>query len=101
MPEKEWSVGFGDFALIVRRTTRKGELIEFAVVLVAFVCGEWVNITRYDTAHGTPHRDILGMNQGLRFKRWMDDIAFPEAFEYAIRDCKENAEIYLADFHAH
>jgi len=31
----------------------------------------------------------------------MDDIALAEAFDYAIRDCTENAEIYLADFLAH
>jgi len=101
MPEKAWTVAFGDFALIVRRTTLKGELNDFAVVLLAFVSGKWVDITRYDTAHGTPHRDILGAKRGLRFKRWMDDIAFAEAFNYAIRDCTENAEIYLADFLAH
>ncbi|MEI8313689.1 MAG: hypothetical protein WCH98_23310 [Verrucomicrobiota bacterium] len=68
-------------ALIVRRTTAKGTMIEFAVVLLAFLSGKWINITRYDTAHGTPHRDILGANQGLRFKRWMDDIGFAEAFD--------------------
>jgi len=56
-------------------------MIEFAVVLLAFLSGKWINITRYDTAHGTPHRDILGANQGLRFKRWMDDIGFAEAFD--------------------
>jgi len=101
MPEKEWTVAFGDFALIVRRTTSKGRMIEFAVVLVAFLSGEWKDITRYDTAHGTPHRDILGAKQGLRFKRWMDDIDFAQAFDYAIHDCTENAENYLADYLVH
>ena len=101
MPEKEWTVAFGEFALIVRRTTVRGDMSDFAVVLLAHISGEWTNITRYDTAHGTPHRDILGANQGLRFKRWMDDIQFSEAFDYAIRDCTENAEAYLADFLSH
>jgi len=31
----------------------------------------------------------------------MDDIDFPEAFDYAIRDCTENAEAHLTDFLAH
>lgn len=66
MPEKEWTVAFGEFALIVRRTTVRGDMSDFAVVLLAHISGEWTNITRYDTAHGTPHRDILGANQGCR-----------------------------------
>jgi hypothetical protein len=40
MPEKEWAVAFGDFALIVRRKTSNGRMIEFAVVLVAFLSGK-------------------------------------------------------------
>ena len=31
----------------------------------------------------------------------MDDIDFAQAFDYAIHDCTENAERYLADFLAH
>ena len=52
-------------------------------------------------AHGVPHLDILGKKQGLRFKRWMDDIDINSAFEYAIRDCTENAGQYLADYLSH
>jgi len=50
---------------------------------------------------GIPHRDVLGAKQGLRYKRWMDDISVNEAFEYAIRDRTENAAIYLQDYLAH
>ena len=101
MPEKQWIKNFGEFALIVRRDTRGPETVSFAVVLLAFLGGRWIDITRYDTEHGIPHRDVLGARLGLRFKRWMDDIAHEEAFEYAIRDCTENAASYLQDYFAH
>jgi hypothetical protein len=48
-----------------------------------------------------PHRDVLGAKQGLRFKRWMDDISVEQAFEYAIRDCTDNATSYLEDYLTH
>lgn len=101
MPEKQWTKSFGEFALIVRRKTRGSETVSFAVVLVTFLAGRWVDITRYDTEHGIPHRDVLSAQQGLRYKRWMDDISVREAFEYAIRDCTENAASYLQDYLAH
>lgn len=65
MPEKEWEIAFGEFALIVRRETKGGETLNFAVVLLAFVGGRWVDVTRYDTAHGYAHRDVLGFNEGF------------------------------------
>ncbi len=101
MPSKNWIKAFEGFALLVDRTTVRGDVVEFRVVLLAILEGDWTDITRYDTAHGIPHRDILGRKQGLRFKRWMDDINANECFEYAIRDCTENAHSYLADYLAH
>ncbi len=47
------------------------------------------------------HRDVLGLNDGLRGKLLMSRLNNNEAFEYAIRDLTENAEIYLEDFLAH
>lgn len=101
MPKKEWVIAFGEFALLVRRETRGGELLSFAVVLLAIWEGKWVDVTRYDTAHGFAHRDVLGRKQGLRGKLLLAMMDFEEAFEYGIRDLKENAEIYFQDYLAH
>lgn len=87
--------------MLVDRTTVRGSITIFSVVLLVYLEGEWIDITRYDTAHGVPHRDIIGKKQGLRFKRWMDDIDINYAFEYAIRDCTGNARQYLADYLSH
>ena len=90
-----------EFELRIRRRTEKGELISFAVVLFALQEGEWVNISRYDTAHGYPHRDVIGLKEGLRGKLLLSRLNLNEAFEYAIHDLTENAKIYLEDFLAH
>ncbi len=56
------------FFLRIQRRTESGEIASFAVVLFADIQDEWVNISRYDTAHGYPHRDVLGKREGLRGK---------------------------------
>jgi len=101
MPKKEWVVFFGEFQLLVRRRTQDGEVISFAVVLLTLHDGRWLDITRYDTAHGYPHRDVLGLNEGLRGKLRVTKLSLKQAFRYAIRDLTENAENYLEDFLAH
>ena len=89
------------FYLRIQRRTESGEIASFAVVLFADIQDEWVNISRYDTAHGYPHRDVLGKREGLRGKLRMTKLNKKEAFRYAIRDLTENAENYLEDFLAH
>lgn len=90
-----------NFYLLIQRRTEAGETISFAVVLFTFRDGNWINISRYDTAHGYPHRDVLGLREGLRGKLRMSMLTKKQAFRYAIRDLTENAENYLEDFLAH
>jgi len=101
MPEKEWTIPMGAFALLLRKRTRGGEVVSFAVILLAFHAGEWIDISRYDTAHGYPHRDVQGITEGLRGKLPLRSLSNRQAFRYAIRDFEQNAQIYLADFLAH
>ena len=49
-----------------------------------------VNITRYDGAHGVPHRDQIGRNGRLLSKTWMHGVDFEAALEYAVADLKTN-----------
>jgi len=101
MPEKEWTIPLGGFALIVRRHTIGGRVHSFATILIAFLGGKWTDITRYDTAHGYAHRDVLGRIEGLRGKLPTPMLDYNQAFQYAIRDLEQNAQTYLADFLAH
>ena len=71
--------------LLIRRETIGGHLVGFAVVLLALLeDGSWVDIARFDTAHGCPHEDILGHRGGLIEKRWHDNLSYKEAFELAV-----------------
>lgn len=87
--------------LLIRRATVGGTVTRFAVVLLALVENRLLPITRYDTAHGYAHRDVIGLTEGLRGKLPCRNMTYNQAFEYAIRDIKQNAENYLADFLVH
>ena len=101
MPEKEWTLPRGNFAILVRRHTVAGKIQSFAVVLLTIHEGNWIDISRYDTAHGFAHRDVLGLNEGLRGKLPCHNLTYEQAFRYAISDFEQNAEIIFADFLAH
>lgn len=58
--------------------------------------GSIYNIARYDTAHGTPHRDILSKSNLVIEKCWLYNMEFDEALTYTIDDFKENYENYIA-----
>ena len=57
MPVKDWLEWLAeDFTLFVIRDSFEGKLRSFSVVLMH----DGVCISRYDTAHGYAHRDVLG-----------------------------------------
>lgn len=76
----------------------RGQIHAFAVVLIIEVSGEPLCATRYDTAHGRPHRDILGIEMGLISKDWLVDLTNKDALNYAITDLKRNYETYIQFF---
>ena len=99
MPEKNWTIHLDDDCSILIFLQTDGPLvIGFAVVLVAKVDGEFVCVTRYDTAHGQAHRDVLGRKSGLMEKEWLVDLTFNEAFDYAIAKVKESYGNYIQEF---
>jgi hypothetical protein len=92
MPEKNWVEWLPDgFFLYVFRETSQGLLESFTIALIY----ENACITRYDTAHGYAHRDVLGTTKG-----WMKNVPCPngmsynEAFHLALKDLKRNYEEY-------
>lgn len=91
MPEKEWEIHLPDGSRIIVRIDRNGQEVKgFSVVLVAMIDDSETCVTRYDTAHGHSHRDVIGRNGGLIEKQWLLSFNDKEAFEYAIKDLKEN-----------
>jgi hypothetical protein len=96
MPLKEWIVHLPDgFDLLIRRDTLLGHWLDFAVVL------RFNNecVTRFDCAHGFPHRDVLGRKSGLIRKEICSNLSTQEAFQHAIRDLTANYRVYY-EFYA-
>ena len=99
MAKKNWTIYLDtDCQILISLETNGPTVIGFAVVLVAAIDGKQVCITRYDTAHGQAHRDVLGRKSGLMVKEWLLDLTFNDAFDYAIQKIKENYENYIQDF---
>ena len=99
MPDTAFFIPLGeDRRILVMRSTSKGRYHSFAVVLMVLADGVWIDVGRFDTAHGLPHRDILGKRKGLLQKVWYDDISPKEVFHTAIKTFKEDHERIVSDY---
>jgi len=102
MPEKEFQIWIdAATAIRIRRFTQSGRLASFAVILVILHDGEWIDISRFDTAHGCPHQDILGKSAGLLQKVWYDDLTSKEVFALAINTFRRNHDNIKSNYFAH
>jgi len=99
MPETSFFIPLSpDRRILVMRSTTKGRYNSFAVVLILLLEGKWVDVSRFDTAHGLPHRDILGKRKGLLQKVWYDDISPKIVFHLAIETFKKDHERIITDY---
>lgn len=99
MPQKDFEIWLdGATRMLVFRETIGGHLVAFAVVLLALIDGEWVDISRCDTAHGCPHEDVLGRKAGLLAKIWYDNMSYRQAFEFSITRFKTEHESIRKQF---
>jgi hypothetical protein len=95
---KEWVQHLDNgFTIIVRLEIERGRLSKFVAVLMY----EGEDITRFDNAHGVPHRDILGRENAFIGKKWYDSMFTQEALDYAIDDLSQNCQKYLAFYNSH
>ena len=101
MPFKEWTIALGDARIYIWRHTQAGVVTSFAVVLIVWTGDGWECVTRYDCAHGFPHRDVLGKRAGLLYKQTFPTFTLEKVFHHAIRDCQENHEKHTEFFKTH
>ena len=102
MPDKEFEIWLdATTRLLVRRDTQGGAILGFAVILLAMIDGEWVDIARFDTAHGCPHEDVLGRKAGLLQKIWHDHLSYRQAYENAIMRCRDEYESIRQQYLSH
>jgi len=99
MPLEAYRIGLREGLFIhVAFAQERGRVTSFAVVLVAQTARGLVNVARYDTAHGIPHRDVLGRTKGLLRKQWFPSVSPARVLDLAIRDFKKNHETYLRHY---
>jgi len=96
MPSKQYRIWLSDNAyMVVDFTMVRGRIVSFVVRLMHVdEAGAESNVARYDTAHGAPHRDILGRKAGVLTKTWYIDASLDSVLRQAIGDFKHNYEDY-------
>ncbi len=101
MPDTSFIIWLdGQTRILVHRTTDRGRYASFAVVLTVLSPLGWIDVGRFDTAHGVPHRDILGHRAGLLQKVWYDDISPKRVFHLAIETFRSEYANIIHDYYA-
>jgi hypothetical protein len=96
MPQKDFQIWLTDkIYLVVDYETIDGRIVAFVVRLMLIQDEHLYNVARYDTAHGTPHRDIMSRSNNILEKNWLTQMEFDSALTYAINDFKENYAQYI------
>ena len=102
MPQKVYEIVVNLSTVIrVFSDTHRGRLVSFSIVLLIFHDDEWIDIGRFDSAHGTPHQDVMGKKKGLLEKVWYDNLTAKEVFALAISTYRKNHEQIKNDYFAH
>jgi hypothetical protein len=87
-----------DDRLRVSIHTDRGQVLYFTVQYETRVGGKWHPVVRYDSSHGTPHRDLLNADGTVRDKLWLPARPIKQALDEAAADLKTNWMTYRADF---
>ncbi|MBI4684766.1 MAG: hypothetical protein HY755_06165 [Nitrospirae bacterium] len=65
------------------------------VKLIVSIGGRLYEVVRYDSAHECPHKDVLDPNGAIKRKIWYNLLDNKQALDIAVRDLKDNADIYI------
>ena len=99
MPKKYYKIELlGGAAVHVYFETASGIIINFVVKLVFEINNRYYEIIRFDSAHGCPHKDVLNVEGKVIRKIWYDFLDYKQALDVAIKDLKDNHELYIERF---
>lgn len=99
MPEKRYQILLDKENLIfVYFETIKGRVSEFVVKYITFIEGEMFEVLRFDSAHGTPHIDVIAPDGETKQKIWLEQLSNERALEYAVNDIKDHYSDYRDKF---
>lgn len=98
MGASEWTTFLSDeLRLDARIEYERGDPTRYAFQLSGFVDGEWVDLVRYDTAHGEPHRHISYPDGNTEFMPFV--AVLPVTFVgWVQRDIQAHAQSYLDEY---
>ncbi len=80
--------------ITVKFSTVQGDVVSFVVLLMACRSDGDRILSRFDTAHGIAHQDLLTPSGNLREKHWFPHENFDEALNQAIHHFKTRHEDY-------
>ena len=99
MPKKYYTIKLSEgIEIHVYFETLNGLVINFVVKLVLRIKGKYYEVIRFDSAHQCPHKDILNANGTILRKIWFDFIDNRQGLDLAIKDLKDNYEMYVERF---
>jgi len=80
-----------------RHTLEEGTVTGFVVQYEAEIEGEWREIVRYDTAHGSPHKDIMHPD-GTTTKEGFPHYTRAEVMTLGQNDIRKNWQKYREQY---
>lgn len=99
MPKRYYKINIDqDTEIRVFFETAKGILINYAVRLFIRIHGKFYEVVRFDSGHSCPHKDILDIEGNVARKIWFEFLDYKQAMSMAVRDLKDNHNIYKERF---
>ena len=80
--------------IAVSFTTVQGAVVSFVVLLMTRTADGDRLISRFDTAHGIAHQDVLTPHGNLSKKLWLPQMTFDQALDHAIDHFKAHHQDY-------
>jgi hypothetical protein len=75
-----------------------GRIVAFFVQYETRIGDDYLPVTRYDTAHGVPHQDVLDRNGNVIAKHWLYHLGVAAALDYANDDLRRFWTVYKQSF---
>ncbi len=95
MPKHNYEKYVSDDSIVyVFFENEKRKVVRFTVKLLSIFGNKWYEVVRYDSGHGTPHKDILTPDGKVSRKIWYKYMNNNQALDFALDEMNEQMEFY-------
>ena len=99
MPKKYYAIELVEgIEIHVYFETLNGLVISYVVKLLLRVNKKYYEVIRFDSAHGCPHKDTIDDKGAIVRKTWFESLDNQQGLDMAIKDIKDNYELYIERF---